>query len=215
MKTAQDIHSLRKALRLATVLAAASVGATFAFAQGTTSSTGSSASGTTGTTPSETRSGTLGREGNNTMSGADKLSRGDRHFVEKAAMGGEKEVRLARLASERATDPRVRSFAETLIKDHEQANSELTSLASSKGITLANEDKEDRHYKRLSDKSGTDFDKDYVSHMVKDHEEDVEMFEKESRKAEDAQLAAFASKTLPVLQKHLQMAKDLETSLKR
>lgn len=209
MKTAQSIHPLRKVLCLATALTATSLGATLALAQGTTATSG------TGTTSSETRSGTLGREGNGSMNGADKLSRGDRHFVEKAAMGGEKEVRLARLAAERSSDPRVRSFAETLIKDHEQANTELTSLASSKGITLANEDKEDRLYKRLSDKTGAEFDRDYIKDMVKDHEEDVEMFEKQARKGEDAQLAAFASKTLPALQKHLQMAKDLEVQLKK
>ena len=45
--------------------------------------------------------------------------------------------------------------------------------------------------------------------MLSDHNKDVSDFEKESTKGGDADLKAFASRTLPALQEHLQMAKAL------
>jgi putative membrane protein len=46
--------------------------------------------------------------------------------------------------------------------------------------------------------------------MLSDHMKDVKEFEKQSTKGADPDIKAFASKTLPTLQEHLQMAKSLE-----
>ena len=51
--------------------------------------------------------------------------------------------------------------------------------------------------------------------MVKDHEKAVKLFEKESQKGESDELKQFASKTLPTLQEHLKMARDLKASTSR
>ena len=45
--------------------------------------------------------------------------------------------------------------------------------------------------------------------MLKDHEKDVSEFEKQSTKGTDADVKAFAGKTLPTLQEHLTMARAL------
>jgi putative membrane protein len=45
--------------------------------------------------------------------------------------------------------------------------------------------------------------------MVKDHEKAVKLFSKESSSGKDAELKAFATKTLPTLQHHLEMARQL------
>ena len=57
--------------------------------------------------------------------------------------------------------------------------------------------------------SGADFDREYTRMMVSDHTKDVSEFEKQSTRGTDADLKAFASKTLPTLQEHLQMARAL------
>jgi putative membrane protein len=44
---------------------------------------------------------------------------------------------------------------------------------------------------------------------VKDHKKDVKEFEKAEKKAEDADLKAWITKTLPTLQEHLRMAENL------
>lgn len=49
----------------------------------------------------------------------------------------------------------------------------------------------------------------YAKMMLKDHEKDVKEFERQSTKGADADLRAFATKALPTLQEHLQMARAL------
>jgi putative membrane protein len=73
--------------------------------------------------------------------------------------------------------------------------------------------KTDAAKKKLEDKSGADFDKAYMDMMVKDHEKDVKEFEEASKDAEDSDLKAWAAKTLPTLQHHLEMAKDTKSKL--
>jgi putative membrane protein len=58
------------------------------------------------------------------------------------------------------------------------------------------------------------FDKDYMAAMVKDHEKDVAEFEAEAKDGSDPDVKAWASKTLPTLKKHLELAKAAQGKLK-
>jgi putative membrane protein len=51
--------------------------------------------------------------------------------------------------------------------------------------------------------------------MVDDHKEDVDNFEEEVKDGNDADLKAFASKTLPVLNKHLTSIKAIQDGMKK
>ena len=86
-----------------------------------------------------------------------------------------------------------------------------TTLASSKGMTLptALDEKHQKEVTKLSAMSGAEFDRAYSKMMLSDHTKDVSEFEKESTRGTDADLKAFAAKTLPTLQEHLQMARAL------
>lgn len=159
----------------------------------------------------EMRTNTVGR---NTDITDAKLSRGDRHFLEKAARSGMVESRVARLAVSRATDPRVRAFAEQIVADHEKTNADLGQLAGRKGVSMAGDEENDRLFKRLSDKNGSDFDQNFVGHMADENEDEIDLFEKAARKSDDADIAAFASKQLPVLEEHRSKALELEKTLK-
>ncbi len=66
----------------------------------------------------------------------------------------------------------------------------------------------------LSKKSGTDFDKAYVSMMVDDHKKDVGEFEDASKNLKDADLKAFVDKTLPVLKGHLDKITAISNGMK-
>jgi putative membrane protein len=44
---------------------------------------------------------------------------------------------------------------------------------------------------------------------LQDHRETVELFQKEASSGQDPALKAFAQKTLPILQQHLQMVEAL------
>lgn len=147
------------------------------------------------------------------MPGRDKLSWGDRRFVTKAADHGHSELQLAQLAAQRATNPEVKTFAQKLVTAHTKVNTELKTLAGQKSLTLDAETDQDRTYKRLSKKSGAEFDQEFVEHMVDEHERDVKMFEKASDDAKDTDVRSFASKHVGHLREHLQQAQSLRQSV--
>lgn len=132
-------------------------------------------------------------------------------FLKHAAQGGLAEVELAQLAKEKASNADVKAFAERLERDHSKANDELKSLASSKHVTLPDASKTyAANLKgRLSKLSGAAFDRAYIAAMVEDHQKDVRAFEREATSGADADVKAFASKTLPTLKEHLQQAQQL------
>jgi putative membrane protein len=131
-------------------------------------------------------------------------------FATNAAQGGMAEVELGRLATQRAGDPSVREFGARMVADHSRANSELKSIASQKGIKLpadlSSEQKSEMD--KLAKMSGAEFDKEYMSTMLKDHQTDVKDFQTQSESGNDPEIKAFAGKTLPTLQQHLQMAQQ-------
>lgn len=143
------------------------------------------------------------------MAGA--MNSKDRDFVMDAAMGGLMEVELGQLAAQKGASDAVKQFGQRMVDDHSKANTELMTLATSKGITLptAIDDKHRQEVTKLSAMSGADFDRAYSKMMLKDHEKDVSEFEKQSMKGTDPDVKAFASKTLPTLQEHLTMVRAL------
>ena len=140
----------------------------------------------------------------------------DNKFVMKAASGGLMEVELGKLAQAKASNAKVKEFGSMMVTDHSKANDELKALAQSKGITLPGTmtDEHQKHVKDLSEKTGNDFDEAYMKMMVNDHKDDVDNFEECSKDSKDADLKAFATKTLPVLQKHLAEAKTIKDAVK-
>ncbi len=139
------------------------------------------------------------------------LSHGDKSFMEKAAKAGQEEVDISRAVVDRTTNPDVKSFAQMMIDDHSAANTALVGIASGKGVELPmlKADEADKWTR----KSASSLDADYVSKMVSDHKEAVELFQKESDKGSDLDVKGFARDTLPKLQHHLEMALDLKKAL--
>jgi len=137
-------------------------------------------------------------------------------FMTEAAQSGMAEVMLGNLALQKSQNEQVRSFAQQVVTDHTAANTELTTLAASKNVTLptAVSSKHRSAVEKLNGMSGTDFDKAFMKQMVKDHEAAVKLFSRESDRGTDADTKAFAAKNLPTLQNHLQMARTLNDSVK-
>ncbi|PPK99092.1 putative membrane protein [Parapedobacter indicus] len=139
----------------------------------------------------------------------------DGDFAVKAADAGLAEVELGKLAQEKATDPRVKDFAQMMVNDHQKANDELMTIATRHNITLPpviSKDQADKQ-RKLREKSGAEFDKEYIDMMVKDHNKVVSLFEDASSDAQNADLKAFASKTLPILKKHHEDATAIRDSI--
>lgn len=138
-----------------------------------------------------------------------------RTFMQNAAVGGMAEVQLGKLAQEKASSDAVKQFGARMVQDHGKANAELKTLASKQDVTLPTEldAKHKAEQERLSKLSGAAFDRAYVEAMVEDHQHDVEAFRKAAQSVDDPDVKAFAARTLPTLEEHLTLVKQLQTQV--
>jgi putative membrane protein len=135
----------------------------------------------------------------------------DSAFVAKASAAGLTEVAEGNLAGSNGASDAVKTFGSTMVTDHTDANTQLTTLVASKGITPASAPTASQQaaIDSLKALNGAAFDKRYAALALKDHQDAVALFEKEASSGKDADLRAFATKTLPTLKHHLSMAKAL------
>jgi putative membrane protein len=147
---------------------------------------------------------------------ADGMLRSDRNFMEQAAQNGHAEVEAAKMAQGKSASDKVKSFAAKMEQDHTKTNDELTALATSKNVKLPTGPStvQKSKAKAMSALDGAKFDRQYADTMgVKAHEDTLKMFQKAATGAKDPDVKAFAAKTLPALQEHLKMSRDLRASL--
>jgi putative membrane protein len=139
-----------------------------------------------------------------------KTSAATNAFIMKAAEGGKAEVELGNLASSKASNADVKNFGQMMASDHGKANDELASLAKQKNVTLPSDlnAKHKATHDKLDKLSGAAFDKAYMADMVSDHQTDIKEFET-AAKSSDADVKAFAEKTLPTLRHHLEEAQRI------
>jgi putative membrane protein len=151
-----------------------------------------------------------------TAGAAGAMAAADKSFVMEAARGGMAEVELGKLATEKASNADVKQFGQRMVDDHGKANDELKALASQKSLTIPAEldAKHKATQTRLSKLSGDAFDKAYMAEMVADHNKDVAAFTRESQNGKDADVKAWAGKTLPTLQDHQKSAKEIAAKVR-
>lgn len=132
-------------------------------------------------------------------------------FLSDAIKGDNSEIMLGRLARERGASRAVRTFGETLERDHGRAR--LAAVAAARrehvavpGTMMAEARAE---YDLLRRMSGRSFDREFARYMVQDHRKDVAEFEEQARRG-DRTTSRLAAQTLPDLRKHLRMARALK-----
>lgn len=139
---------------------------------------------------------------------SDKSPVSDQEFFTKASGDGAAEVQMGQLAEQKASSPQVKELAQQLVKDHTAANKQLVALANRKHANVVLQPPPSDVMDKLQSLSGSDFDQAYASAMVGGHQKAIALFDSASHSS-DPDVAAFASKTLPTLKHHLQMAQKL------
>lgn len=140
------------------------------------------------------------------------LSNADKDFLKKAAEGGLFEVAVGQLAAQKAIDPAVKSFGTMLVEQHTAANDKLKAVAQSQNAELPSAVPADKQKQidKLATLSGTEFDRQFVETVgLKDHQNDIALFERTAKNSDNPAVKEFASSTLPTLKEHLSHAQAL------
>jgi len=135
-------------------------------------------------------------------------------FMDTAAVGGMMEVDLGKLALEKSSNAQVKKFAAQMVADHTKANTDLKAVAAKLEHLLPSAYPADvkAHMDAMKKLSGKEFDQHYMDMMVNDHVKTLDLFR--SASSLRGEIKDFAASTLPVLEKHHQMAKEIDASLK-
>ncbi len=146
--------------------------------------------------------------------------RGVQRFVHDVVAGNTAEIELSRMAAEKATNPEVKQFAQTMVREHTAAGNELKQVLSQHNMQV--QEMLDEKHRDLSEElsrlSGPEFDHEYMAAMVDDHEAMENLLEGRANEKPNNQplenaVNQWAAKTLPSVKQHLQMAEQLENRL--
>lgn len=148
------------------------------------------------------------------MPSSGPVAASERIFVAEAAANGMAAAEAAKVVmAGQNVNAGVKSFAETLDREHGGANDELKRIATNKGISLPDEVEGDLRTRvnKLKGISGAELARTFLQDFGVDaQKKGVELFERQIREGQDADLRSYAERTLPKLREHLSMAQRMQ-----
>jgi len=137
---------------------------------------------------------------------------GATEFAAAAAASDLFEITSSKMAQTQAQSAEVKNFAAMLVKDHTKSTAELKAIASKENITLSPPTlRPDMQSKvdALKAAKGEQFDTLYLTQQVPAHEEALKLHQGYAQSGDNAALKNFASKTAPIVSKHLDEARAM------
>ena len=147
----------------------------------------------------------------------DNKKEDDAKFLVNAAEMNLEDIQLGILAQSNSMNAEIKGMGKMMETEHSKAFSDLQALAARKQITIPTsltDDGQDAN-KKLMDKKGRDFDKEYCDMMVNGHKDAIKMFEKASSDATDADIRNWATSMLPTLRTHLDRLVTCQNQLEK
>lgn len=133
-------------------------------------------------------------------------------FVLEAASGDMFEIESSKLALERS-DENTKAFAQQMLADHQKTSDELKAMVTSGKVKAALPSAMSPAHQGMLDElknlQGDDFTKQYHADQEDVHEDAVDLFKRYGDGGDNPELKAWAAKTRPALEHHLQMATDM------
>lgn len=139
-------------------------------------------------------------------------------FVTEAATSDMIEIEAGKIAQMRGTDAE-KKFGAQMVADHTRTSADIKAMIAGgklkaelpSVIPSAGQSKLDD----LRNSKNEDFSSVYDPMQVSAHEDAVSLFERYGKSGDNAELKAWANKTLPALKHHLDMANKLDTERMR
>lgn len=107
----------------------------------------------------------------------------------------------------------VKQFAKMMVDDHRMADAKIVKMADDHGIAMGDETDAMKLADKFREKDLDDFDREYLSRMVKDHDKVIRLI---GTKSDDvkADFQAMLNDMLPTLRKHRAEASKLLNMVK-
>jgi putative membrane protein len=143
------------------------------------------------------------------------MSELEQSYLQKAIQGHEAEVALGQLAVQKASSDQVKQYGARMIQDHQRVSEELHKLTSKEGTPLPS-DLSMPHQQiqgMLSQLSGKDFDKAYISFIVLDHMKELGEWEQRASTLTDPRLERWTAGILPILNDHLARGRAIAATI--
>lgn len=139
----------------------------------------------------------------------------DQQFVDFAAQTDMVEANLGQLAQNVADAQAVKDFGQMVETDHTKDFSDLHAAAQQANLTVPDSIDKEQDAKMITPLhklKGMAFDHRYIHDMIEAHTKAIEVYKKEAEDAQNPAIKTYAQNAIPVLQKHLSAAQDLEKS---
>jgi len=138
-----------------------------------------------------------------------KATARDRNFMVAAAQGGMAEVQMAQLALKKTNNPKVRDFAQMMVKDHSDLNAKLAPMATQLGVSLPTgmTSADAGALSRLRRQNGSTFDRNYMASQKNAHAKALALFQDAGNQADNLTLRNFFAQNANTIATHLEMLK--------
>jgi len=131
------------------------------------------------------------------------------------------DIDAGKLAAQKSSNPKVKEFAEMMIRDHTSVNKKATALAKKLNVTPEESDTSrslksdaDKTMAKLHGLSGAEFDKAYIDNEVAYHEAVIKtVTDTLIPNTKNAELKGLLESAGPIFNSHLTHAKELQSSL--
>jgi putative membrane protein len=139
----------------------------------------------------------------------------DSAFIRQALTGNVLEVRLGRLAQTKATNAAVKQFAQRMVTDHTTMQSQWGALAARAGLPsgVSLDPTQEQAARQLEQQSGVAFDRAYMSAMLQNHQQDLDLFQRQGTTADAPEVRQLAATGVTTIQQHLNMARQVGSQI--
>jgi putative membrane protein len=147
-----------------------------------------------------------------TSAASPKADRKTTEFIKDAARDNSKEIAMMEVATQKAQNSELKSYAQKLHQDHMQAYQQIQQLAQAHGVTLEDQSKakQEREVTKLSkEETGAKWDQNFAENALKDHANDIQKYEEASNQVKADDVKQFVQAQIPQLQQHFQEAQSV------
>lgn len=140
------------------------------------------------------------------------MSNPDQDAINYAVTKNTKEIAWLQAGIDKGTSKELKEHAKMMMADHKKLDGEVSALVTKKGMKAPSVDTTGEV--NINDKSGKEWDMAWTDKLIADHNEILDMFGKAKQNVKDEELRTLITKTIPVVQSHLDMANAMKAKMK-